>query len=208
MRETRQSRRCQCWLEKIKAQRLAEIPDRFRDIATGKLRLAQLQAKGPRQEFALRSLRSDHHQNCLFWGPTGSGKTFLGYLLYRQAVEENRVVTAISTLELIQQYRKEIERRGKEPDGAWSPKITPERLKTADRKHFILLDEFTNVNVTTFVSERVFELVDAIYQNGHQVVITSQYPPDEVRQIWSRADPSFGEAIARRVIAMCASFGL
>lgn len=205
-RELRASRRCECYLEKIRNQKLAEIPPKFEKVANGDQVLRNVDGRGAGQFAVLERMRDRPDSNYLFWGATGTGKTFLGYLLYREAVMRNKTVTAITTLELVKQFRYEIECRSRGEQ--FSPTLTPDRLRKPGARHFILLDEFTNAVVTPFAAERIFELVDVIYREGHQLVVTSQYDPDEIKRVWSRFDPSLGEAIARRVLAMCASFGL
>lgn len=76
--------------------------------------------------------------------------------------------------------------------------ILPEDLLSSV-KRTIVLEEFEKASVTEFTSRMLFELLNAIRDYGHQVIITSNKDWDQLREYWSRIDEVYGNSIMTRL---------
>lgn len=63
----------------------------------------------------------------------------------------------------------------------------------------IFLDEFDKVNTTEFTSRKLFELLNAVRDFEHQLLITSNREWAELRSVWSRVDEMYGDSIMKRI---------
>jgi len=63
----------------------------------------------------------------------------------------------------------------------------------------VFLDDVNKARPTEFVAELIFNFVDRIYRNNHQMVVTSQLSPEDLIDWFEKGNPSYGLPIVRRM---------
>jgi DNA replication protein DnaC len=149
--------------ERIRAARLAEIPERFRESSFESYR-----PRNPKQEWALRQMREDPGGSFYLTGSYGSGKTHLLYAQYRQMVLSWQTRCHVrTTRDLVEELR-----RAEFDDGFVSPVIMA--ASKSDPFHFFW-DDIDKLKPTDFRTEVLFDLVDSLYRRNHGLTVTSNY---------------------------------
>jgi len=80
----------------------------------------------------------------------------------------------------------------------WTPRVRAIDLRKQGKRWFIFLDEFEKARPSEFSSEQLFNLLDAAAAFNHQIVITSNFKVDQLRDHWGRIDPVWGNSIMTR----------
>lgn len=151
-----------------------------------------------RQAEAIDQMRREPLANYFFAGPRDCGKTHLAYALYVHAVENTtRRVWAGTVADLLNQYQR-MESGASGDDGKpFEAELLPENLRGSTWT--ILLDEVAYVRATAFRHEKFFDLIDAIWKNGHQLLCTSNLTLDALGAKWDGISGGNGEAIIKRL---------
>lgn len=185
---------CECEKLKRKESRLAKIPAEYRafDLAT----IEPLASKHEKQAKLFAAVKSNPDASLFLSGKNGCGKSMLGWLLYKQAVESGRPVIFLTMSELMKQFR-EWELNSEKP-----AVIDAGSLRSTKSRWLIVLDEAEKVRPTEFASEKLCELLDAVYTHRHQLVVTSNFSASDLREHWSRHNPVYGASIIRRIVEL------
>lgn len=172
----------------MKSSRLSKIPPKFADV-----RLADIRPRSGQGEIVALA-KADPLQSFVLAGKFGTGKSMLMWALYREAVEREvpRLVTC-TLAELLNEYRQFI-------NGAHPPRLNAEELRQTHTRYSIFLDDIDKARPTEYAAEQFFEIVNAIYEYGHQVVTTTNLRIGELVDHFDRADARFGGAIVRRLV--------
>jgi DNA replication protein DnaC len=179
--------------EEKRTRAIARIPAEYRDITLADV-LPRLDHH-PTQPSLINELRVHPDGSYLLFGRNGCGKSLFGWLLYRTAVESGRPAMAMSTAELLAEFRRwEVE--------AVEPTVTAETLRNESSRWLLVLDEFEKARPTEFAGEMLFRLLDAAYGHRHQVVITSNLTPFALEAHWQRASETYGKSIMRRLFEL------
>ena len=177
--------------EKIRAARLVEIPERFRESSFESYR-----PKNRNQEWALAQMRENTGGSFYLNGSYGSGKTHLLYAQYRQMVLAGKMRCHLrTTRELVEELR-----RSEFDDGFISPVISA--AAKSDPYH-LFWDDIDKLKPTEFKTEVLFDLVDSLYRQNHGLTVTSNY---SMRDLVERE--RLHPAIVRRLDDMCTEVGL
>lgn len=190
----RGAKRCECLKAKIRARLLERIPPEYRGLDLGSIEPDL--SRHPEQAGLIAALKKDSGISLLLAGRVGCGKSLIGWLLYKRAIEADRPAVAIPLAELLGQFRRF------ECGSEHLPAVTSENLRDGGRRWLIFLDEFDKARPTEFAGEQLFLLMDAIYTYRHQLVITSNVPKDALRSHWSQASEQYGVSIMRRVLEL------
>jgi len=196
-------KQCSCLARKAQAARLKrllssdqfkQIPPMYRGftletIAPAMERYAK---QGEKLEY-IKAHPSDSY--CLF-GDNGTGKTLIGWLLFRAAVEQGRPTIGLTVRELVDDRRAAMF----DTESNRKPKISREDLKTDSIRWFIFLDEFHRCKPSEFAAETLWDILDVAYTYGHQIVITANESKDYLIEHWSKEIGNYGRAIMRRVL--------
>lgn len=179
-------KRCECVKERIRAARLAEIPERFRESTFESFR-----PKNRKQEWALAQMREDPGGSFYLTGSYGSGKTHLLYAQYRQMVLAGKTRYHVrTTRELVEDLRQ-----AEFDDSFVSPIISA--ASSSDPYHFFW-DDIDKLKPTDFRTEVLFNLVDSLYRRNYGLTVTSNY---SMRDLVERE--RLHPAIVRRLDDMC-----
>jgi DNA replication protein DnaC len=185
---------CECLKSKRYSQLIERIPPEYRPITLANV---QPQVKRhPKQAAVLDAIKEDPSMSLLLSGRVGSGKSLIGWLLYRHAIEAGRPVAALPLSELLAQFRRY------ECGGDTLPAITAENLRVDTPRWFVFLDEFDKARPSEFASEQLFLLMDAVYTYRHQLVVTSNLGKDELREHWAKTSEQYGASIMRRLLEL------
>lgn len=170
---------------------LARIPAEYRELD-----LATIQPQSDRhakQDALIDAVRQDPGASLFLAGRNGTGKTMIGWLLYKRAIEEGRPAVFLSMAELLRQLRTW------EMDSEKLPIIEPTGLRESKQRWFIGIDEADKARPTEFASEMIFLILDAIYSGRHQLVMTTNLDLAGLRDHWARASEVWGNSIMRRI---------
>ena len=202
-------RRCSCKLERERIRALSLIPPKF--MCPRLESLAPRPDLHPAQEEKIAEMRQYPLASYLFCGRNGAGKTHMAWALYARAVMENHRAVACKLDELLVEYRRFELIRQDDPENTWRPRVLSEDLKQTDRRWTIFLDELEKSTPTEFAAKRLFALVDAAQEFGHQMIFTSNLDERELQATWSRVKVDghyednrvWGNSIATRIGQAC-----
>jgi DNA replication protein DnaC len=182
------ARPCECRLNRIRDSRFAKIPPKFAG-----LRLADIQPRKG-QEQIITFAKENPQGSYFLAGNFGTGKSMLMWALYREAIERNAPKLIACTLaELLNEYRGFI-------NGGPLPRMNATELKQSHTRYSIFFDDIDKAKPTEYAAEQFFEIVNAIYEYGHQVVTTTNLGVSALIDHFDRADERFGGAIVRRLV--------
>jgi DNA replication protein DnaC len=201
------ARHCRCRLEKqkvkVKVEAIARIPEEF-----GVPRLADITAdpsRHPQQADKIRGIReeleADPYRSFFIFGDNGTGKSFLAWALYVDALEKGRKVVACELEHLLNSYRRyqfRYNESGELVDKS-RPLVLAEDLLSATRHWTIFLDEIAATSPTEYAAKEFFYLLKAAHENRHQLIFTCNVSPLKLQNHWSKTDEFWGDSIARRI---------
>ncbi|MBN2320341.1 MAG: ATP-binding protein [Acidobacteria bacterium] len=184
-------KRCKCVKERIRAARLVEIPERFRESTFESYRPGN-----PKQEWALCQMLEDPDGSYYLTGSYGSGKTHLLYAQYRQMVLAGKIRCHVRTTRgLVEELR-----RAEFDDGFVSPVLAAASKPDPYR---LFWDDLDKLKPADFKTEVLFDLVNSLYDHIHGLTVTANYSLRELIE-HERMHP----AIVRRLDDMCGVIAL
>jgi DNA replication protein DnaC len=189
----RGAKQCVCLQTKNRVRLLDRIPPEYRGLDLETIRPDA--TRHPQQESLINALRDDPDMSLLLSGRVGCGKSLIGWLLYKRAIEADRPAVALPLAELLGQFRRY------ECGSDTLPAVTSENLRDS-RCWFLFLDEFDKARPTEFAGEQLFLLMDAVYTYRHQLVVTSNADKNLLREKWSSASEQYGVSIMRRLLEL------
>lgn len=188
--------RCECETERVReammAQRLSVVPARYKEAW-----LTALQPQPSRhrlQSTIVPFLKKHPDKSYFFCGNGDVGKSHFYWSLYMHAVRSERVVFASSLYDLIEAVKRSF-------DGVHlNPVEAMNQVLDATPNVAVFLDDVNKARPTEFVAETIFNFLDRIYRDKHQLVVTSQLSPEDLIQHFERVDQSYGLPIVRRMV--------
>jgi DNA replication protein DnaC len=188
------AKQCECLRVKQRQRLLDRIPPEYRGLDLSTIQPDLSRHEG--QASLIAALRADPAMSLILSGRVGCGKSMIGWLLYKRAIEAERPAVAIPLAELLGQFRRY------ECGSETLPAITSDVLRDSSRRWFIFLDEFDKARVSEFAGEQLFLLMDAIYTYRHQLIVTANVDKDGLRQHWSQHGEGHGVSIMRRLLEL------
>ena len=185
---------CECLKSKQRTRLLDRIPPEYRGFDLATIQPDPTRHEG--QASLITALRKDADISLLLSGKVGCGKSLIGWLLYKSAIEHDRPAVALPLAELLGQFRRY------ECGSDTLPAVTSENLRDSSRRWFLFLDEFDKARPSEFAGEQLFLLMDAVYTYRHQLVVTSNVDKDALREKWSQASEQYGVSIMRRLLEL------
>jgi DNA replication protein DnaC len=160
-------KRCDCIKIRAIRERLAAIPERFRNCT-----FENYHPKNPNQARAHDLMQTNPEGSYFLHGPYGCGKTHLLYAQNRGLVLAGVPCNVRTSTELL----SELQRMEFDPDFA-SPVFL--RCRSGKRYH-LFWDDVDKFKMTDFKSQGLFDLIDAIYRNGLSLTLTSNFTLKEL----------------------------
>jgi hypothetical protein len=187
---------CICLRRALARNQLSVIPPAF-----GMPRLRRLKPRPdlhPNQTTAIPFVQAHPNDSFLLTGKNGTGKSHIGWAIYRNALASRRPVIACTVRDLLAEYRR-VEVGVLEGETLKSPRVTAENLRKPGKPWLLFLDEFEKARPSEFASEQLFNLLDAANAFGHQIVVTSNLSNEQLRHHWGRIDEIWGNSIMTRL---------
>lgn len=176
-------------------RQLDRIPLEYRDLRIEDIKPDR--KRHPQQPMIWRAVKSNPGGCYLICGPSGAGKSAVMWALYRWATLSGRPAIAMSLADLIEDYRR-AEIAPYEDD--YVPALSLSNLQAGGARWFIGIDDFHLARATRFAGETTYRLMNMIYSNQHQLVITSRRDKDDLERHWDKAGEGRGVEIMRRVL--------
>lgn len=154
----------------------------------------------------MRLVRANPEASYLLAGDNGVGKTHLGWALYRAALCRKRRAVGDTLQRFLDEFRvwellsPDEQRSALRGERKGRPRVLPEDLRAG--RWTLLFDEFDKARVSEFTSRQLFELINAARDFGHQVIVTTNKPWDDLRATWCAIDEVYGDSIMTR-LRMC-----
>lgn len=159
--------RCDCQRQKIIAQKLGEIPERFRGST-----FANYVPMDAAQEKARALIAADFTKSFFLFGDYARGKTHLATAQYKKLLEIERSCLFLSMGELISELRRS------EMDADYFC-LVRQRARHSERFH-LFVDDIDKFKVTDFKFEVLFDLFDTLYRRKLSLTVTSNYSLSEL----------------------------
>lgn len=192
------ARMCECRVVKLREQRLAKIPAKFAGIEL--MNLKPMPNLHPFQSEIVPYMQNNPTKSYFLAGKFGTGKSTLMWALYQHLVTAGVGRIIVCTLsELLNEYKAFIQASisGDQPK---YPRLNAEELRQNHTRYAIFFDDVDKAKPTEYAAEQFFEIVNAIYDFQHQVVITTNLGVAKLADHFDRADERFGGAIVRRLV--------
>ena len=196
---------CPCGIaQRYWRQIVKDVPPRFRDAILSTLLPSSL-SRMPleRQAAIIQHLQGHPESSYFFWGDAGCSKTYFAVALFQHALAkaarhgwstEKCPVVRVKAPALLQEWV-----RNSTDAAAPAPSYTPEMAEACERngeRPFLLLDEVDKFKGSDFKLNKLFEIVNAIYDNHGQIVATSNSSPQALLESWGT---KYGDPILRRI---------
>jgi ATPase family associated with various cellular activities (AAA) len=210
---------CSCGRAQLLHKLIMKIPIHDRGVVLSKLG-ASTKSLLPldKQAVILKQLRANPKTSYIFFGPSGSSKTTFSTALFRNrlvnwvnaqdvpsffgSLVNERVwaskcpVVRISAKTILEDFVKEsmheLDRSGKRI----RPGLNRAMIERNGSETVLLIEEIDKVRYTPFKISAMFELIDACYENGAQLLINTNLTEEAFA---SQFGPENGEAIIRRI---------
>jgi hypothetical protein len=184
------------------------VGDRFFDANLATLQPSEkVTTPVARQLELIARIKANPHDNFLFHGPPGGGKTFLAACIYQHTVLTS-VTVQIAKNDMIQQVwwtsasvllNAHVARETN--TDAPEPMITERKIRSAIKyggwKPMVFLDEIDKIAWSEFKIRRLAEIVNVVYELRGQVVATMNTDPAGLAVKWRDANES--ETVIRRI---------
>jgi len=168
-------------------ERAARLAERLKDVPA---RYAGARLEHPEAHaWVTRCLMDERVDGLLITGPVGTGKTHLMWAIYRAIAEADPQrfgVISVKVVSLLARLR---------PGGDESH----DYVSRLCRAPLLMLDDIGAQKGSEWVSERLYEIVDARYEAKLPIICTTNRKPDKLAE-------TAGERVASRLIEMCEIF--
>ncbi len=115
----------------------------------------------------------EHAENCLLFGPSGTGKTHLAAALGRAAIEQGKRVKFFSATALVQHLQQ-----------AKAQLLLPTALSKLDRFDLLIVDDLGYVKKSEAETSVLFELIAHRYERK-SLLITANQPFSQWHEIFA-----------------------
>lgn len=187
------ARRCDCYLARVRTARLARIPARYASAILGQLEARPELHKG--QLETIQEIQSAPFESYLLVGKPDCGKTHLMWALFRNAIDSGRHAVACTAIQLLEEYRRCFESKDFEAEVT----IRGSHLRNATAPISVFIDDIDKARPSEYAAEQLFDVIDAAYSHGHQLVVVSNLDTGTMEKHFNREDERYGAAIVRRL---------
>jgi DNA replication protein DnaC len=186
---------CECRAQRISVRRARSlsgvIPKRFQGVSFDRPPVTEIDANVVRE--VRRYVRAidahlDAGRGLWLMGDVGTGKTTLAMLVSKAALEARRAVAIYSLPRLLAEIRTSYD-----DDARQSYTELIDRLALVDLLH---VDDVGAERTNDWVLEQLYSIVNARYEDGKAIVITTNLDPAELRE-------QIGERTVSRLVEIC-----
>jgi DNA replication protein DnaC len=180
------ARPCECRERRLARRRArgvaSAIPRKYRGVSFERPPVSDM-ARDPARAPVLRAVkefadgideRLDEGEGLWLMGDVGTGKTTLAMLVSQHALEQRRSVAIYSVPRLLAEIRRTYEESSQH-----SYVVLLERLAAVDLLH---LDDLGAEKTSEWVLEQLYSIVNARYEEGRAMVVTTNLPPEDLRE--------------------------
>jgi DNA replication protein DnaC len=178
------ARPCECREQRLKKNRsrgvASSLPDKFRGVSFDRPPVSDM-ARDPSSREAVRAARTyaenldknlANGKGIWFLGDVGTGKTTLGMLIARLALERRYTVAVYSTTKLLNRIRSTY---GSDRFGAYDAFF--EELTSVD---LLFIDDLGAQRTTDWVTEQLYVIVNERYETERSIMFTANLHQVEV----------------------------
>jgi DNA replication protein DnaC len=123
-------------------------------------------------------------QSVSFWGKVGNGKTHLLAAIANALKAKGKIVVFIKMTELLDLIRSTFRKEEKNVQQIGKHDI----MKALIQCDFLMIDDIGAENITGWVEEVIFDIIDARYARKKPILVTSNLSPDDLeKQIQDRS---------------------
>ncbi|HYR89328.1 MAG TPA: ATP-binding protein [Terriglobia bacterium] len=176
--------RCACLTEKIRKERTAKIPERFRHCS-----LENYKAKNKVQHTAVELLCENPFRSCAFLGDHRQGKTHLLVAQYRIVSAQGMRCEFLTTPDIL------LDLRQAKLDAQHHSVLHTVRDPSLAAFH-LFWDDVEKFKVSDFSDEALFQLLRVMYDRGFSISLTSNFN-------FIQLEEKLDRAIVRRLDEMC-----
>ncbi|ADD02662.1 DNA replication protein [Thermoanaerobacter thermohydrosulfuricus WC1] len=129
----------------------------------------------------------------LFWGPPGTGKSFLAFCIANKLIENLVPVIAISTIGLLNRIKQTYKNYSEEEE--------VEIINILRNASLLVLDDLGAENNNDWAREKLYEIIDSRYRDGKPMIVTTNLTLTQLKEKLTGWD-----GVARtydRLIEMC-----
>lgn len=137
---------------------------------------------------------ADGTTNLYFYGTFGSGKTLMASLMAKEFLVKGKSVEFGTVARLLGELKETFD------DPTRKTEDVIKRFRYCD---VLILDDVGAENQTAWKLEQLFELVNARYESHKQLVITSNYSPEELRDVLGRVNSVKAGQLMSRIMSIC-----
>jgi DNA replication protein DnaC len=169
---------------------LAHIPKKFSDVTLDSFKITKPILKGVHQKACnyVENYSLENYKGMYIYGPTGTGKSHLSIGILKGLIQKGFDGVFYNIVDLLDAIRKTYN-----PDSQLSDKNL---LEMEMNRQIFVLDDFGVQKTSSWVSDRLYALINRRYQDCKTIIITSNIP---LMDLQMKVD----NRLASRIVEMC-----